>query len=194
MDLTYESAFSLLREYNQEPFHLRHAITVAAVMARYADALGYGDERDFWGIVGLLHDIDFERYPQEHCQKCQEILRERGVDERIVRATASHGYGLVSDIRPEHEMEKVLYAADELTGLIGAAGKMRPSGSIQDMELKSLRKKFKSPAFAAGCSREVISNGAALLGWELDKLLFDTLEHMKLDEAAIHEAMSRIEG
>lgn len=194
MDLTYENAFSLLREYNQEPFHLRHAITVAAVMARYADALGYGDERDFWGIVGLLHDIDFERYPQEHCQKCQEILRERGVDERIVRATASHGYGLVSDIRPEHEMEKVLYAADELTGLIGAAGKMRPSGSIQDMELKSLRKKFKSPAFAAGCSREVISNGAALLGWELDKLLLDTLEHMKLDEAAIHEAMARIEG
>lgn len=194
MDLTYESAFSLLREYNQEPFHLRHAITVAAVMARYADALGYGDERDFWGIVGLLHDIDFERYPQEHCQKCKEILRQRGVDERIVRATASHGYGLVSDIRPEHEMEKVLYAADELTGLIGAAGKMRPSGSIQDMELKSLRKKFKSPAFAAGCSREVISNGAALLGWELDKLLLDTLEHMKLDESAIHEAMARIEG
>lgn len=194
MDLTYESAFSLLREYNQEPFHLRHAITVAAVMARYADALGYGDERDFWGIVGLLHDIDFERYPQEHCQKCQEILRQRGVDERIVRATASHGYGLVSDIRPEHEMEKVLYAADELTGLIGAAGKMRPSGSIQDMELKSLRKKFKSPAFAAGCSREVISNGAALLGWELDKLLLDTLEHMKLDESAIHAAMARIEG
>ena len=194
MNLTYESAFSLLREYNQEPFHLRHALTVSAVMARFADALGYGDERDFWGIVGLLHDIDFERYPDEHCQKCQEILRERGIDERIVRATASHGYGLVSDIRPEHEMEKVLYAADELTGLIGAAGKMRPSGSIQDMELKSLRKKFKSPAFAAGCSRDVISNGAAMLGWDLDKLLSDTLEHMKLDEAAINEAMSKIEG
>lgn len=192
MDLTYESAFSLLRKYNQEPFHLRHAMTVAAVMARYADALGYGEERDFWGVVGLLHDIDFERYPEEHCKKCLEILRERGLPERLVRAVACHGYGLCSDIAPEHEMEKVLYAADELTGLIGAAGKMRPSGSIQDMELKSLKKKYKSPAFAAGCSREVIANGAQMLGWDLDRLLSDTLEHMKPDEEAINEAMAKI--
>ena len=138
MEFTYDSALALLREYNAEPFHLRHAMTVAAVMGRFADALGYGGERDFWTVVGLLHDVDFERYPDEHCAKCREILRAHGASERLVHAVACHGYGLCSELQPEHEMEKVLYAVDELTGLIGAAARMRPSGSIQDMELKSL--------------------------------------------------------
>lgn len=194
MEFTYDSALALLREYNAEPFHLRHAMTVAAVMGRFADALGYGGERDFWTVVGLLHDVDFERYPDEHCAKCREILRAHGASERLVHAVACHGYGLCSELQPEHEMEKVLYAVDELTGLIGAAARMRPSGSIQDMELKSLKKKFKTPSFAAGCSREVIAGGASMLGWDLDRLLSDTLEHMKPDEAAINAAMAALEA
>lgn len=178
-------AWKLLTAYNSDPFHLQHAKTVEAVMRFFAKSLGYGDEVDFWGVVGLLHDLDFEQFPEEHCVKSQEIMREKGLDERLIHATASHGYGLVSDIAPEHEMEKVLFATDELTGLIGAATLMRPSKSVQDMELSSLKKKFKDKKFAAGCSREVITQGAALLGWELEKLLGDTLEAMKAVEAQL---------
>ena len=185
-------AWALLTEFNQDPFHLHHARTVEGVMRYFAQELGYGDEVDFWGIVGLLHDLDFERYPDQHCIRSQEIMRERGLDERLIHATASHGYGITVDIVPEHEMEKVLYAADELTGLIGACAKMRPSGSIADMDLKSLKKKYKSKGFAAGCSREVIAQGAEMLGWTLDDLLSRTLEAMKPDEAAIAAAVAAL--
>ena len=183
--MTYDEAMALLRRYNSEPFHLCHALTVSKVMRRMADALGYGEEADVWAVVGLLHDIDFERWPEEHCVRCVELLREGGADERLIHAVVSHGYGLCADVAPEHEMEKVLFACDELTGLIGACAKMRPSGSITDMDLKSLKKKYKSKGFAAGCSREVIAQGAQLLGWELDDLLSRTLEAMKPDEAAV---------
>ena len=192
MEFTYDSALALLREYNAEPFHLRHAMTVAAVMGRFADALGYGGERDFWTVVGLLHDIDFERYPDEHCTKCREILRAHGASERLVHAVACHGYGLCSELQPEHEMEKVLYAVDELTGLIGAAALMRPSKSTKDMELKSLKKKFKDKRFAAGCSRDVITSGAELLEWDLDKLLDLTLRAMQDEEDAIEGAVAAL--
>ena len=177
--MTYDQAWELFCQYNKEPFHLQHAKTVSSVMGYFAKKLGYGEDEAFWRVVGLLHDLDFEQYPDEHCQKSQEIMAERGIDPAIIHATASHGYGLVADIKPEHEMEKVLFATDELTGLIGAAAMMRPSKSCQDMELKSLKKKFKTPSFAAGCSREVIAQGAQMLGWELDKLLADTLEAMR---------------
>lgn len=183
--MTYEQAMALLRRYNSESFHLIHALTVSKVMRRMAETLGYGEEADFWAIVGLLHDIDFERWPQEHCKKAPELLREGGADDRLIHAVVCHGYGLCVDVAPEHEMEKVLFACDELTGLIGACAKMRPSGSITDMDLKSLKKKYKSKGFAAGCSREVIAQGAQMLGWELDDLLSRTLEAMKPDEAAI---------
>ena len=172
-------AWSLLREYNKEPFHLRHALTVEAVMGWYAKELGYGDRADFWGMVGLLHDLDFEMWPEEHCVKSQELMRQAGVEEELIRATACHGWGLRVDIKPEHEMEKVLYACDELTGLIGAAAMMRPSKSVDDMELKSLKKKFKDKKFAAGCSRDVIQKGAELLGWELDELMEKTIQAMR---------------
>ena len=190
--LNREEAWALLTEYNQDPFHLHHARTVEGVMRYFAQELGYGDEVDFWGIVGLLHDLDFERYPDQHCIKSQEIMRERDLDERLIHATASHGYGITVDIQPEHEMEKVLFACDELTGLIGACAKMRPSGSIADMDLKSLKKKYKSKGFAAGCSREVIAQGAEMLGWTLDDLLSRTLEAMKPDEAAIAAAVAAL--
>ena len=183
--MTKQEAWALLTEFNKEDFHQYHAKTVGAVMRWYAQQLGYGDEADFWEIVGLLHDLDFEQYPEEHCVKSQQIMRERGVDEAIIHATASHGWGLCVDIKPEHEMEKVLFATDELTGLIGAAALMRPSKSVQDMELKSLKKKFKDKKFAAGCSRDVIVQGAELLGWDLDKLLGDTLEAMRACEAEV---------
>lgn len=183
--MNYEEAMALLRRYNKEPFHLSHAITVSKVMRRMAEALGYGEEADFWAVVGLLHDIDFEQWPEEHCVRCRQLLADAGADERTIHAVVSHGYGLCADVKPEHEMEKVLFACDELTGLIGACAKLRPSGSIQDMDLKSLKKKFKTKAFAAGCSREVIEQGAQMLGWELDDLLLRTLEAMKPDEAAV---------
>ncbi len=174
-----EEAWNLLTEYNQEEFHLKHAQTVEQTMRYFAEKLGYGDEKDFWGIVGLLHDLDFEQFPEQHCIKSQEIMRERGVDERIIHATASHGYAITVDIEPEHEMEKVLYAVDELTGLIGAVVLMRPSKSVQDLELKSVKKKFKSKGFAAGCDREVIKRGADMLGWTLDDLILQTIEALK---------------
>ena len=183
--MTREEAFELLKEYNQDEFHLKHARTVEGVMKYFAREDGYGEEEEFWGIVGLLHDLDFEKYPQEHCIKSQEIMRERGLDERLIRATASHGYGITVDIKPEHHMEKVLYATDELTGMIGAAALMRPSKSTLDMELKSLKKKFKTPKFAAGCSREVIKNGADMLGWDLDELLQRTILAMQEVEKTI---------
>ena len=177
--ITREAALAALRKYNQEPFHLQHALTVEGVMRWYARELGYGEEADFWATVGLLHDIDFEQWPEAHCVKCRELLEEGGADERLIHAVVSHGYGLCADVAPEHTMEKVLYAVDELTGLIGAAALMRPSKSVQDMELKSLKKKYKDKKFAAGCSRDVIANGAAQLGWELDELLTKTLEAMR---------------
>lgn len=190
MAMTRQQAWDLLTEYNHEPFHLRHAVTVEHVMGWYAQELGYGDEREFWSVVGLLHDLDFEQWPQEHCVKSQELMCQAGVDEAIIHATASHGWGLCVDIKPEHEMEKVLFAADELTGLIGAAALMRPSKSVADMELKSLKKKYKDKKFAAGCSRDVIANGAQLLGWELDTLLERTLKAMQAEEGAIEAALT----
>lgn len=177
--MTREEAWELLTEYNKDEFHLEHAQIVEQTMKYFAEQLGYGEEKEFWGIVGLLHDLDFEQYPQEHCIKEQEIMRERGIDERIIHATASHGYGITVDIKPEHEMEKVLYAVDELTGLIGAVAIMRPSKSVQDLELKSVKKKYKTKNFAAGCSREVIENGAKMLGWELDDLIVRTIEALR---------------
>jgi len=187
-----EQAWALLTKYNTDHFHLQHALTVEAVMRWYAVELGYGDEADFWANVGLLHDLDFEQFPEEHCVRSQQLMREAGVDERTIRATACHGYGITVDIKPEHEMEKVLFASDELTGLIWAAALMRPSKSVQDMELKSLKKKFKDRRFAAGCSREVIEQGAELLGWNLDTLLERTLEAMRASEAHIAEETAKL--
>lgn len=179
---TYLEAQDLLREYNQGEFHLKHAYVVSDVMGWFADKLGQGEEREFWSIVGLLHDLDFEQYPGEHCIKSQEIMRERGLDERLIRATASHGYGIAVDIKPEHIMEKVLFATDELTGLIGAAALMRPSKSVSDLEVKSVKKKFKDKKFAAGCSRDVILQGAEMLGWELDELIDQTIQAMRASD------------
>lgn len=177
--MTREEAWALLTEYNQDPFHLQHGQVVENTMMYFAEKLGYADEKEFWGIVGLLHDLDFEQYPDQHCIKSQEIMRERGIDERIIHATASHGYALTVDIEPEHEMEKVLYAVDELTGLIGAVVLMRPSKSVQDLELKSVKKKYKSKGFAAGCDRTVIQRGADMLGWTLDDLITQTIEALR---------------
>ena len=186
MELTREQALELLKEYNKEPFHLRHALTVEAVMRWFAQELGYGGEADFWAAAGLLHDLDFEQYPEEHCVKVREIMEARGLEPALIHAVVSHGCGMTEgDAQPEHQMEKVLFAVDELTGLIGAAALMRPSKSVQDMELSSLKKKFKDKRFAAGCSRETIQQGAELLGWELSELLERTLQAMKATEADI---------
>lgn len=189
MSITREEALKLLKKYNSEPFHLRHGLTVEGVMRYFARDLGYGNEEEKWGIVGLLHDLDFEKYPEEHCIKSQEIMREKGIDEDIIHATASHGYNLTVDIKPEHEMEKVLYAVDELTGLIGAAVLMRPSKSSKDLELKSMKKKFKDKKFAAGCSRDVIATGADMLGWSLDDLMDKTILAMRDCEDKVNEEM-----
>ena len=191
--ITRQQAYELLTKYNHEPFHIQHALTVEGVMRWYANELGHGDEADFWAIVGLLHDIDFELYPEQHCIKAPELLREGGASEEMIHAIVSHGYGLCVDVKPELEMEKVLFAADELTGLIGAAARMRPSKSVSDMELSSLKKKFKDKKFAAGCSRDVIRQGAELLGWELDTLLERTIQAMRVDEAAIAAAVASLE-
>lgn len=190
--ITREQAYDLLKKYNKDPFHLQHALTVEAVMKWYAKELGYGEEAQYWGIVGLLHDIDFEQYPDQHCIKAPELLREGGASEDIIHAVISHGYGITVDVAPEREMEKVLFAADELTGLIWAAALMRPSKSTKDMELKSLKKKYKSKGFAAGCSRDVIERGALQLGWDLDKLLTMTLEAMKSTEDEINQEVEDI--
>lgn len=180
---TPEQAWELLCEYNEGDFHRKHGRIVGDVLRWYANELGYGDEADFWQAVGILHDQDFEQWPEQHCTKEQELLRERGIDERLIHAVASHGYALTVDIAPEHEMEKVLYAADELTGLIGAVALMRPSKSVSDMEVKSVRKKYKDRKFAAGCSREVIERGAAMLGWELNTLIEKTILAMRASDA-----------
>ena len=190
--ISRSAAIELLRKYNKDPFHLRHALTVEAVMRWYAKELGYADEEDVWGLVGLLHDIDFEMYPEEHCIKAPELLREAGVGEEMIHAICSHAYGMHVDVKPEHLMEKVLFATDELTGLIWATALMRPSKSVQDMELKSLKKKHKVKTFAAGCSREVIEQGAEMLGWSLDEVLQKTLDAMKAGEAAIAEECSKL--
>ena len=193
-----EDALALLKKYNKDPFHIQHALTVEAVMRWYAKELGYGDAEEYWGIVGLLHDIDFELYPEEHCLKAPGLLREGGVGEDIIHAVVSHGYGITVggvtlDVAPEHEMEKVLFAADELTGLIWAAAKMRPSKSTKDMELSSLKKKFKDKKFAAGCSRDVIRRGADQLGWELDKLMEQTILAMRSCEDRVNKEMEELE-
>lgn len=189
--VTRNEALELLKKYNKDPFHIQHAFTVEAVMKWYAKELGYAEEEEYWGIVGLLHDIDFELYPEEHCLKAPELLHEGGVSDDIIHAVVSHGYGITVDVAPEREMEKVLFAADELTGLVWAAALMRPSKSTKDMELKSLKKKYKSKGFAEGCSREIIERGAEQLGWELDKLLTMTLDAMKATEDEINEEMKK---
>lgn len=195
-----KKAFELLKKFNKDPFHIQHALTVEAVMKWYANELGYGEDAEYWGIVGLLHDIDFEVYPSEHCLKAPELLREAGVGEDIIHAVCSHGYGITVecgttiDVEPIHEMEKVLFAADELTGLIWSAALMRPSKSVMDMELKSLKKKFKDKRFAAGCSRDVIKTGAERLGWELDVLMEKTMEAMRSCEAEVAAFMENYEA
>lgn len=182
---TKKEAYELLKRYNKEEFHLQHARTVSLVMRYFSVKLGYESEADFWEIAGLLHDIDFEMYPEEHCRKAVQILLENGADRALIHAVCCHGYGICSDIEPHHIMEKVLFATDELTGLIGAAALMRPSKSVHDMELKSLKKKFKDKRFAAGCSRDIIKQGAQMLDWSLDELLERTLEAMKAIEEEI---------
>ena len=184
-----EEAFEILKKYNKDEFHIRHALTVEGVMRYFAKELN--EDVEYWGNIGLLHDVDFELYPEEHCKKCIELLRENNVDENIIHSICSHGYGLCTDVKPEHIMEKVLFATDELTGLIWAAAKMRPSKSVMDMELSSLKKKFKDKKFAAGCSRDVIIKGAEQLGWDLDTLLEKTILAMREDEAKINEYMEK---
>ena len=190
--ISREAAWAALRRYNQEPFHLQHALTVEGVMGWYADTLGYGGDRAFWATVGLLHDIDFEQWPEEHCQKAPELLRAGGCGEDLIHAVCSHGYGLCCDVEPTHEMETVLFAADELTGLIGAAARMRPSKSCQDMEVSSLKKKFKDKKFAAGCSRDVIKEGAERLGWPLEELMEKTILAMRSCEEEINAAVEAL--
>lgn len=190
MNITRDDALKLLKKYNKEEFHIIHALTVEGVMRYFADELGYGEDVDFWGVCGLLHDVDFECYPEEHCKKAPELLNEIGASDDIVHVVCSHGFGICVDIEPIHEMEKVLFATDELTGLIGAAARMRPSKSTMDMELSSLKKKFKDKKFAAGCSRDVIRKGAEMLGWELDDLLQRTILAMRSCEKSVAEQIS----
>ena len=189
--VTREEAFELLKKYNKELFHIQHALTVEGVMRWYANGLGYGDEAEYWAITGLLHDIDFELYPEEHCKKAPELLREGHVGEDMIHSVCSHGFGICSDVEPVHEMEKVLFAADELTGLIGAAALMRPSKSVMDMEVSSVKKKFKDKKFAAGCSRDVIRKGAENLGWELNELFEKTILAMRSCEESVRCEMEK---
>ena len=194
MELTREQALALLQKYNKEVFHIQHALTVEGVMRWFAAELGYGEEADFWAMCGLLHDIDFEMYPQEHCIKAPELLAEVNASEALVHAVCSHAYGQCCDVEPVHQMEKVMFAVDELTGLIGAAARMRPSKSVMDMELSSLKKKFKDKKFAAGCSRDVIKEGAERLGWTLDEVLDKTILAMRSCEASIAEELVKLCG
>lgn len=190
--ITRNDALKLLEKYNKEPFHIYHGLTVEGVMKWFANDLGYGEDENFWGTVGLLHDIDFEVYPDEHCIKAPELLRAAGVSDEVIHGVCSHGYNLTVDVKPEHKMEKVLYATDELTGLIGAAIRMRPSKSTKDFEVKSLKKKFKDKKFAAGCSREVIKLGAELLGWELDYLFERTILAMRSCENPVKNELEKL--
>lgn len=189
---THETALALLSRYNSEPFHILHGLTVEGCMRWYARELGFAEEENFWAAAGLLHDIDYEKYPEAHCKKAVELLENDGVEPELIHAVVSHGYGLCSDVKPEHLMEKVLFAVDELTGLIGAAAKMRPSKSVMDMELSSLKKKFKDRRFAAGCSRDVILEGAAMLEWPLEELLEKTILAMRSCESAVRQEMEAI--
>ena len=191
-NLTREQGIALLTKYNKEPFHILHGLTVEGVMRWFAGDQGYGDEADFWAMAGLLHDIDFELYPEEHCKKAPELLKEGGAEEELIHAVCSHGYGLVSDVKPEHQMEKILFAADELTGLVWAAAKMRPSKSVMDMEVSSLKKKFKDKRFAAGCSRDVIREGADMLGWTLEELMEKTILAMRSCEESVNQEMENL--
>lgn len=188
--ITRQQAMDLLKKYNKEPFHILHALTVEGVMRYFANELGYGDEADFWGLCGLLHDVDFEMFPDAHCVKAPELLAEIDAPAEMVHAICSHAYGLSSNVEPAHEMEKVLFAVDELTGLIGAAARMRPSKSVMDMELSSLKKKYKDKKFAAGCSRDVIAQGAERLGWTLDQVLERTILAMRSCEASVASEMN----
>ena len=194
MELTRKQALALLQKYNKEPFHIQHGLTVEGVMAWYAKELGYGEEADFWSLCGLLHDVDFEMYPEEHCKKAPELLAEVNASDALVHAVCSHAYGLCSDVEPVHLMEKVMFAVDELTGLIGAAARMRPSKSVMDMELSSLKKKFKDKKFAAGCSRDVIKEGADRLGWTLDEILDKTILAMRSCVASVAEELEELCG
>lgn len=188
------AALELLRKYNKEPFHIQHALTVEGVLRWFAEDLGLGAETDFWATAGLLHDVDFEQWPEEHCKKAPELLAEIGCSDALIHAICSHGYGLCSDVEPVEEMEKILFAVDELTGLVGAAARMRPSKSVQDMELSSLKKKFKDKKFAAGCSRDVIQSGAEKLGWDLDTLLDKTLQAMRACEESVNTECAALCG
>lgn len=191
-ELNHETALNLLREYNKEPFHILHGLTVEGCMRWFAKETGYGEEENFWGVCGLLHDIDFEQYPEEHCQKAVELLENANAEPSVIHAVCSHGYGICSQVEPEHEMEKILFACDELTGLIGAAAKMRPSKSVMDMEVKSLKKKYKDKRFAAGCSRDVILKGAECLGWTLEELMEKTILAMRSCEAQVNAEMESL--
>lgn len=192
-NITRDDALKLLQKYNKEPFHIYHGLTVEGVMKWFADELGYSEDKEFWGIVGLLHDIDFEEYPNEHCIKAPELLKTAGVSDDVIHGVCSHGYNLTVDVEPKHQMEKVLYATDELTGLIGAAIRMRPSKSTSDFEVKSLKKKFKDKKFAAGCSRDVIKYGAELLGWDLDKLFEETILAMRSCENDVENELEALQ-
>ena len=190
MELSREQALALLQKYNKEPFHIQHALTVEGVMRWFAKE--NGEDVEFWGLCGLLHDIDFELYPDEHCKKAPELLAEVSASPEMVHAICSHGYGICSDVEPVHLMEKILFTVDELTGLIGAAARMRPSKSVMDMELSSLKKKFKDKKFAAGCSRDVIKQGAEMLGWSLDEVLDKTILAMRSCEASINDELASL--
>ena len=190
--VTRAQALELLQKYNEEPFHILHGLTVEGVMRYFAKELGYGAEEDFWGLCGLLHDVDFEKYPEEHCKKAPELLAEIQASDEMVHAICSHAYGMTSDVEPVHQMEKVMFAADELTGLIGAAARMRPSKSVMDMELSSLKKKFKDKKFAAGCSRDTIKEGAERLGWTLDELLDKTIQAMRSCEEKVAQELEAL--
>ena len=194
MELTRQQALNLLMKYNKEPFHILHGLTVEGVMRWYANALGYGDQADFWAMAGLLHDVDFEMYPEAHCIKAPDLLAEVNASPELVHAICSHAYGVCCDVEPVHQMEKVMFAVDELTGLIGAAARMRPSRSVMDMELSSLKKKFKDKKFAAGCSRDVIKDGAEKLGWTLDEVLDKTIQAMRSCEASVAEEQAKLCG
>ena len=191
-NLTRPEAIALLKKYNKEPFHILHALTVEGVMRWYAVETGNGDDADFWAMAGLLHDIDFELYPEEHCKKAPELLKDGGASDELIHAVCSHGYGICCDVEPSCEMEKILFAADELTGLIGAAAKMRPSKSVCDMEVSSLKKKYKDKKFAAGCSRDVISKGAENLGWTLEELMEKTILAMRSCEESVNKETAEL--
>ena len=192
LKINRQQALELLKKYNKEPFHILHGLTVEGTMRWYAHDLGFGEDAEFWGLCGLLHDVDFEMYPEDHCKKAPELLAEIGCSEEMVHAVCSHAYGSCSNVEPLHLMEKVMFASDELTGLIGAAAKMRPSKSVLDMEVSSLKKKFKDKKFAAGCSRDVIRQGAEILGWTLDELMEKTILAMRSCEESVNQEMSQI--